>query len=727
MENLITILPEENSEENESYKIEDKIYDMLNTVMEENDSLNSFDFDEEEFEDESFKINRFSKRHQTSDQSYSKLNQLNNQNHPFNLSNFNRGNKRNLTEVLNKQNSVPSSFNTLNGTSCSSKSSFFNNPSFCAQNNSNNRIVFPNFFQNSIQNQNWGNAIDSCNNINQSFQSSQNSTSQIKGNNFNYNMINQINSNNNAINNHNNNSYFVRNAFPYSKTVVYNKPKDVFDFGNSIININQFENNNNITNLYNANNNRKIPLNIDSSFKRRDKRKKTYDIPLTLKNNLNNYLNYNNNFLFNNNQMDELFNNNNKEIISNDNSMDNFICELKNILDKTGKMDYHIYNLIKGKFLSIIKNHKGSKLFQKYFKSFQSDEIIHLLYLEKIDYHIYNLIKGKFLSIIKNHKGSKLFQKYFKSFQSDEIIHLLYLEVCPNLDEFITDPYANYFCKRFFSFLNQKDRIDFLKKIEKSIVSYSCDSIGTYPIQTIIESLISKLEKNIIISSIKDHIEVLIYDPFGCHVLEKILTFIEEEYISFIYSYIYDNFLKLAYNSNGICTIKKLLALTQEHYLHNKIKIIIINNSYDLIQHPYGNFVIQGIVESWKDYRDIIILYKNKFFELSLEKYASNVIERFIEKDEEILNEYIDEIVKTDRTYEVMKSSYGNYVIQKALKISNGEHRKKLVFNAAKDIDNLIENKLIQKWKSLLFPYIQELTLEQLQILNDKNYFEKIK
>jgi hypothetical protein len=649
--------------------------------MEENDSLNSFDFDEEEFEDESFKINRFSKRHQTSDQSYSKLNQLNNQNHPFNLSNFNRGNKRNLTEVLNKQNSVPSSFNTLNGTSCSSKSSFFNNPSFCVQNNSNNRIVFPNFFQNSIQNQNWGNAIDSCNNINQSFQSSQNSTSQIKGNNFNYNMINQINSNNNGINNHNNNSYFVRNAFPYSKTVVYNKPKDVFDFGNSIININQFENNNNITNLYNANNNRKIPLNIDSSFKRRDKRKKTYDIPLTLKNNLNNYLNYNNNFLFNNNQMDELFNNNNKEIISNDNSMDNFIYELKNILDKTGKMDYHIYNLI----------------------------------------------KGKFLSIIKNHKGSKLFQKYFKSFQSDEIIHLLYLEICPNLEEFITDPYANYFCKRFFSFLNQKDRIDFLKRIEKSIVKYSCDSIGTYPIQTIIESLISKLEKNIIISSIKDHLELLIYDPFGCHVLEKILTFIEEENISFIYLYIFDNFLKLAYNSNGICTIKKLLVLTQEHYLHNKIKTIIINNSYDLIQHPYGNFVIQGIVESWEDYRDIINLYKNKFFELSMEKYASNVIERFIEKDEEILNEYIDEIVKTDRTYEVMKSSYGNYVIQKALKISNGEHRKKLVFNGAKDIDNLIENKLIQKWKSLLSPYIQELTLEQIQILNDKNYFEKIK
>lgn len=684
MENLITILPEENSEENESYKIEDKIYDMLNKVMEENDSSNSLDFDEEEFEDESFRINRFSKRHQTSDQSYSKLNQSNDKNHQFNLGNFNRGNKRNLTDILNNQNSVPSSFNTLNGTSCSSKKSLFSNPSFCVQNNSNNRTVFSNFFQNSIQNQSWGNPIDSFNNINQSFQSSQNSNSQFRGNSFNCNMINDINFNNNAINNINNNPNFVRNAYPHSKTVIYNSQKDVFDFGNSIININQFENNNNMTNLYNDNINRNIPLNLDSSFKRRDKRKKTYDLPITLKNNLNNYLNFNSSVLFNS-KVDELFNNN-KEFKMNDNysnnySMDSFISELKNILDKTGK----------------------------------------------IDYHIYNLIKGKFLSIIKNHKGSKLFQKYFKSFQSDEIIHLLYLEICPNLEEFITDPYANYFCKKFFSFLNQKDRIDFLKKIEKSIIKYSCDSIGTYPIQTIIESLISNFEKNIIISSIKNNIEVLIYDPFGCHVLEKILTFIEEEYISFIYLYIFQNFLKLAYNSNGICTIKKLLELTPEHYLHNKIKNIIIENAYDLIQHPYGNFVIQGIVECWGDYRDIIKLYKNKFYELSMEKYASNVIERFIEKDEEILKEFIDEIIKTEKTYEVMKSSYGNYVIQKALKISNGEYRIKLVFNAAKDIENLIENKLIQKWKTLISPYIYELSLDQIQILTDKNYFEKTK
>ena len=40
------------------------------------------------------------------------------------------------------------------------------------------------------------------------------------------------------------------------------------------------------------------------------------------------------------------------------------INKIKIILEKNGKLDFYVYNIIKGKFLSIIKNHKGSKIFQ---------------------------------------------------------------------------------------------------------------------------------------------------------------------------------------------------------------------------------------------------------------------------------------------------------------------------------------------------------------------------
>jgi hypothetical protein len=229
----------------------------------------------------------------------------------------------------------------------------------------------------------------------------------------------------------------------------------------------------------------------------------------------------------------------------------------------------------------------------------------------------------------------------------------------------------------------------------------------------------------IIISGIKDGFEDLIYDPFGCHVLEKLLVCFEDEYILFIYSYIFEKFLYIANNNNGICIIKKILTFTHKKKLHEKIKNIVKENAMYLIQQSYGNFVIQIIVEHWNDYRDIINLYKGQFFKLSLEKYASNVIERCIEKDEEILNEYIEEIINSNYIYEVMKSNYGNYVIQKAIKLAKGEYKNKFVFTAAKEINKLNDNKLIQKWKSILASHIKDLNPEQIKELKSRNYFQK--
>ena len=340
----------------------------------------------------------------------------------------------------------------------------------------------------------------------------------------------------------------------------------------------------------------------------------------------------------------------------------------------------------------------------------------------KIDHYIYSLVKGTFLNIIKNQKGSKIFQRYLKTTHCD-ILHQIFIELKPNLEEIITDFYANYFCKRFFTFLNQKDRIDFLLVIEKSIVKLSSDSIGTYPIQTIIEHVGSKNEKNIIINALKDNIKELSFDSFGSHVLEKLLSCFEEEYVSFIYNYIIDNFLELANNNNGICIVKKILSFTHKKNLHDKLKVIVKENALQLISHPYGNFVIQVVVDCWNDYNDILCLFDKKYYSLSLEKYASNVVERCIEKDENILNNYIEEIININKIFEVMKSNYGNYVIQKAIKLARGDYKQKLVFNAAKDINKLNDPKLIKKWKSILSSNVKELSKEQLKYFEEQNFF----
>ena len=654
---------EESDEEipnNNFYDIENKITAMLDKVMEEDEETETktlaTDFDslqfaeEEENEENSFGKRRNVGKHQTSlPLSIEKLMFKK----VFNDPSINRGNKRYQTVNCNQINN-----SQLNGNEISN----------------NNQFLFQ-IPQGNINNFGCNMEISNCINLN----------------NFAFNPQQQIQYS--QLINNNQNANFIRSNFP-AKTVVYKNNNNQF---NDCFNIN---NNNNLTNnVYNNFNNTKNCNVCINPNVRNDKRKKTYDVTVYK-------------YLVNN-----LVNNNNSN--SNSNNNNNFM--MKNINTPDFNNQLFGFNNISGQQNNIMINNNNYSNLINQLKPINNNvitddsKIMELkLMLEKsgkIDHYIYNNIKGKILSILKNHKGSRIFQKYLKSTHCD-ILHQIYMELNYNLEELFTDPYANYFCKKFFTYLNQKDRVELLKGIEKSIVKLSSDSVGTFTIQTIIEHVGSKNEKSIIVSAIKDNIRQLSFDPFGSHVLEGLLTYFEEEYVSFIYNYVTDNFIELASDNNGIIVIKKILTLTHKKVLHDKIKNIVKENALTLIKHPYANLVIQVIVENWPDYKDILVMFEGKYFSLSLEKYASNVVERCLEKDQNILNKFIDEIVDSEKISEVMKSNFGNYVIQKAIKLAKNENKQKLVYNAAKDVNKLNDPKLIIKWKSILLSYFKDFDKE---------------
>ena len=321
----------------------------------------------------------------------------------------------------------------------------------------------------------------------------------------------------------------------------------------------------------------------------------------------------------------------------------------------------------------------------------------------KIDQIFYNKLKGKFEQIIRTHKGSRIFQNYLKNTHSD-ILHLIFLELKNNLSELLKDNYANYFIKKFFECLCQKDRVDFLNTIQNNLNTLAIDMTATYPIQGIIEQLGSKIEKKIIYLGIKNSINIYCYNIYGTHVLEKILTSFEEEFTKEIIDFVYNNFIDLSYNINGICLVKKLLLMTHKKELHQKLKKIVYDNALNLIIHQYGNYVIQVIVENWDDneLENILNIYKNKYTYLSKQKYSSNAVERIIEKNKNNLDYYINEICENNNLFEVMQNNYGNYVIQKAIKLSSGISQEKLLKDIINNIYKLEDRKVINKWKLII-------------------------
>ncbi len=51
---------------------------------------------------------------------------------------------------------------------------------------------------------------------------------------------------------------------------------------------------------------------------------------------------------------------------------------------------------------------------------------------------------------------------------------------------------------------------------------------------------------------------------------------------------------------------------------------------------------------------------------------------------------------------DLMKNRFGNYVVQKALKLSNGFLKVKLVNNIKKNIEKIRNQKIVDKWKSII-------------------------
>ena len=496
--------------------------------------------------------------------------------------------------------------------------------------------------------------------------------------------------------------YSIRN----SKTYHYNNNLNINNNQNNIINRLNKKNqtvNLNINDIPLIPNNLMINNNENSNYKRHNFQTQIVNNPSYM-NNIINY--YNNNYI-------------NINTNSNSGLMENYINYNRDI-ERKKTYDIKKNSLEKNK---IKENKFGSALIPNTI-NLKLEMLIYemkklLLKYEKIDYYIFSKFQGNILSIIKTHKGSRIFQNYLKNTQC-EILHQILLEILPQLSELLINPYANYFCKKFFTFLNQKDRIEFLTNIKSSLYSLCTNNIGTYPIQGIIECLGSKAEKNIIINEIKFKIKELCIDPYGAHVIEKILSCFEEENIVIIYKYISDNFLLLAYDSNGICIIKKIVSFIHKKKLHENIKSIVKENSMEIIKHTYGNFIIQSIIENWdsNEVKEIMNLYINNLIDLSLEKFASNVIERFIEKDNEVLLKFINDLVISKRSLEVMKDNYGNFVIQKALKLAFGPSKNILVIELYNNVDKLNNKKLILKWKSLIVPYITQVDKFQSNNIN---------
>ena len=240
------------------------------------------------------------------------------------------------------------------------------------------------------------------------------------------------------------------------------------------------------------------------------------------------------------------------------------------------------------------------------------------------------------------------------------------------------DVYGNYFIQYLIKNSNENQINLIINYIKNDYVIIALNYSGTHVLQTLLDMIKTIEEEIILVESIKGNELKMAFDINATHVLQKMICVIKEIRRNSINNIILKNIKALCLDANGICVVKKFIGNT--FLCENKEKIIklISENCIEIAQNPYGNYGIQYILEEWgiNICESIVKIIINNICSLSTQKYSSNVSEKIIGLlDEDKQNLIIQELFLSNKFIFVLRSKYGRYVIQKAIKILNKKQK----------------------------------------------------
>jgi len=232
----------------------------------------------------------------------------------------------------------------------------------------------------------------------------------------------------------------------------------------------------------------------------------------------------------------------------------------------------------------------------------------------------------------------------------------------------------------------------------------SCHNSGTHSIQCMMEIINTKEEEQVIRQAIQNDILTLSYDSNGTHVIQKIIAIVDEKDREYINSVLMDKILKLIFDANGICVIKKLIHGNEDPNIKKRILSIIEKNCLEIIQNPFGNYIIQHILDEWgpETCKDVTKVIHTNIISLSMQKFSSNVVEKCMDIiDNNTRYAWIQDLFNFSKISSLLKNKYGNFVLQKAIMVMSENEKKEIKDYLLKKI-SLISNKEKARLKGLI-------------------------
>ena len=305
----------------------------------------------------------------------------------------------------------------------------------------------------------------------------------------------------------------------------------------------------------------------------------------------------------------------------------------------------------------------------------QKDALLRFQETNKKKYYIPHYIKDKYLckqmeEKLEMNKNNKLY------------INNFYQEIKPALINIIEHQYGNYLIQKLVEILIFQENKELFKNlflvIDSRLYEISIHVYGTRFFQKTLEKLENNYNKietdelnQVIKNLINNYLYKLCIDKNGNHVYQKIIKIFPKGKNDFLFDKLYDIALEISLLEQGVTILQTAFEYSSKEQ-RDKICNKIIDSIKILINDQYGNYSIQKIF-SLNDEKLDERIYKyitENLFELSKLKFSSNVIDKFICNSNIYSFSLIKDMIDKDIIKNMIKHQYGNYVVQKALFIT---------------------------------------------------------
>ncbi|CZS99797.1 hypothetical protein WAI453_003547 [Rhynchosporium graminicola] len=287
---------------------------------------------------------------------------------------------------------------------------------------------------------------------------------------------------------------------------------------------------------------------------------------------------------------------------------------------------------------------------------------------------------GEIYALCKDQHGCRYLQKKLED-RNPEQVHMIWLETNQHVVELMTDPFGNYLCQKLLEYCNDEERTVLIHNSARDLARIALNQHGTRALQKMIEFISTQEQTQIIIEALRYRVVELIQDLNGNHVIQKCLNKLSSADAQFIFDAVGTHCVDVGTHRHGCCVLQRCIdhaSGDQKAWLIRQIS----DNAYVLVQDPFGNYVVQYILDLNETLftEPLVAMFAGRVPQLSKQKFSSNVIEKCLRcAQEESKDNLIQEMLQPTELDRLLRDSFANYVIQTALDYANPPMKARLI------------------------------------------------